>query len=199
MPNYETLNVKSKTKITITRLAKKYEFSLVDFVEDMANYFDKTGVNPKDMTILSPAEELKKFRDTIISFMRKQEKDFILPVFSRVDMLAVRLIKYIDEEAPKSGEQGKSSLNKSLVLSALSEDKKIEATPEPVKNSTVDEYEKLKNEHQKLEQKYNDMKKYFSNVLNNTKLGKTGFEQAPIINLPIAEINGYKEFMKKFL
>jgi len=43
----------------------------------MAKYFEVTGLNPKDQVILSPAEELKKFRDTIVSFMRKQENDFI--------------------------------------------------------------------------------------------------------------------------
>ena len=83
MAKYETLNSNGDTKITIARLAKKFDMSLVDFLDAMAKYFEVTGLNPKDQVILSPAEELKKFRDTIVSFMRKQENDFIKPTFGK--------------------------------------------------------------------------------------------------------------------
>ena len=106
MAKYETLNSNSETKITIARLAKKFDMSLVDFLEAMAKYFEITGLNPKDQVILSPAEELKKFRDTIISFMRKQENDFIKPTFGKMDTLIARFVKYIEEEAPKNGDAG---------------------------------------------------------------------------------------------
>lgn len=103
MPKYETLNVNPNTKKIIDRLSKKLEYSRVNLIHEMAVYFDKTGLNPKDQKVLSPAEELKKFRDTIISFMRKQEKDFILPVFGKMDTTIGRFMYYLENEAPKQG------------------------------------------------------------------------------------------------
>ena len=105
---YETLNSNSETKITIARLAKKFDMSLVDFLDAMAKYFEITGLNPKDQVVLSPAEELKKFRDTIVSFMRKQENDFIKPTFGKMDTLIARFTDYINEEAPKKERCGRA-------------------------------------------------------------------------------------------
>src|SRR5664279_525942 len=117
MQKYVTISITPKSKIIIDRLADKYEMSQKDFAEAMAKYFDTTGVNPKDMQVLSPAEELKKFRDTIISFMRKQENDFIKPTFGKMDTLIARFVTYIEEEAPKRGEETGLNKVKSLGLS----------------------------------------------------------------------------------
>src|SRR5674476_636221 len=118
MQKYVTISITPKSKIIIDRLADKYEMSQKDFAEAMAKYFDTTGVNPKDMQVLSPAEELKKFRDTIISFMRKQENDFIKPTFGKMDTLIARFVTYIEEEAPKRGEVAGQNKVKSLGISA---------------------------------------------------------------------------------
>ena len=126
MVKYETLNSNGDTKITIVRLAKKFDMSLVDYLDAMAKYFEITGVNPKDQVILSPAEELKKFRDIIISFMRKQENDFIKPTFGKMDILIARFIKYIDEEAPKNGDTSGQNKVKSLVFPGKKARKKRE-------------------------------------------------------------------------
>lgn len=101
MAKYASIKIKEGTKKSADRLMKKYEISGIEFYDSMVNYFDVTGVNPKDQKVLSPAEELKKFRDTIISFMRKQEKEFILPVFGKVDVTMARFFHYIENEAPK--------------------------------------------------------------------------------------------------
>lgn len=196
MKKYESINVKPQTKKTIDRLAEKHQKSLVDFTEDMANYFDKTGVNPNDLQILSPAEELKKFRDTIISFLRKQEKDFILPVFSRVDTLAARFIQYIEEEAPRQkGGGGDLSLKGSLL-------KEMVKTDTPQKSaedvSTLEaQYKKLKEEHESLTLKYTTLKKYFANVLDHTEQKTTTITPKPVIDLPMADINDYKVYLKR--
>ena len=49
MAKYETLNVNPKSKISIDRLANKFEMSKVDLVEKMVFYFEKTGLNPQDV------------------------------------------------------------------------------------------------------------------------------------------------------
>jgi hypothetical protein len=199
MKKYESINVKPQTKKTIDRLAKKHEKSLVDFTEDMASYFDKTGVNPNDLQILSPAEELKKFRDTIIAFLRKQEKEFILPVFSRVDTLAIRLIKYIDEEAPKKSEKA-TNLSGTIIKDLAEKEKKaddITSLKISEKEQPGEDYRKLKIEYDSLNLKYDVLKEYFTKIMNNTEFKTTSLTPKPVIELPKAQINEFKAYVKK--
>ena len=200
MAKYETLNSNSETKITIARLAKKFDMSLVDFMEAMAKYFEVTGVNPKDQVILSPAEELKKFRDTIVSFMRKQENDFIKPTFGKMDTLIARFTDYINEEAPKKGETPGQNKIKSLALSGekSNEEKRGSLVSETVKNDlNSEEYKLLQEECNKLELKLKITKEYFEKVLSSVQEKSTGFDKKPVIGLPMGDINEYKAYLKR--
>jgi hypothetical protein len=200
MAKYETLNSNSDTKITIARLAKKFDMSLVDFMEAMAKYFEVTGLNPKDQVVLSPAEELKKFRDTIVSFMRKQENDFIKPTFGKMDTLIARFTDYINEEAPKKDETPGQNKIKSLALSGgiIKEEKKGPAESEAVKNDlNSEEYKLLKEKYDVLELKFSTTKKYFENILSHTENKSTGWDKKPVIELPMGDINEYKAYLKR--
>jgi len=199
MAKYETLNSNGDTKITIVRLAKKFDMSLVDFLDAMAKYFEVTGVNPKDQVILSPAEELKKLRDTLISFMRKQENDFIKPTFGKMDTLIARFIKYIDEEAPKNGDPTVQNKIKSLTISGEfnKEEKKGSAESEAVKSDVNSEqYKDIVEKCNKLELKLKTTKEYLENILSHTEVKYTGLEKKPVIELPIGDINGYRKYLK---
>jgi len=199
MAKYETLNSNSETKITIARLAKKFDMSLVDFLEAMAKYFEVTGVNPKDQVILSPAEELKKLRDTLVSFMRKQENDFIKPTFGKMDTLIARFVTYIEEEAPKRGEGAGQNKVKSLALSGeiSTVEKRGSAVSEAVKNDVnSEEYKELQERLNKSELKLKTTREYFENILSHTENRSTGFERKPVIDLPMGDINEYKKFIK---
>jgi len=200
MAKYETLNSNSETKITIARLAKKFDMSLVDFLEAMAKYFEVTGLNPKDQVVLSPAEELKKFRDTIVSFMRKQENDFIKPTFGKMDTLIARFTDYINEEAPKKADIPGQNKIKSLALSGgiIKEEKKGPAESEAVKNDlNSEEYKLLKEKYDVLELKFSTTKKYFENILSHTENKSTGWDKKPVIELPMGDINEYKAYLKR--
>ncbi len=199
MAKYETLNSNSETKITIARLAKKFDMSLVDFMEAMAKYFEITGLNPKDQVVLSPAEELKKFRDTIVSFMRKQENDFIKPTFGKMDTLIARFTDYINEEAPKKADIPGQNKIKSLALSGeiSTVEKKGSAGSESVKNDVnSDEYKELQERLNKSELKLKTTREYFENILSHTEYRSTGLERKPVIELPMGEINEYKKYLK---
>ena len=199
MAKYETLNSNSNTKITIARLAKKFDMSLVDLLGAMAKYFEVTGVKPKDQVILSPAEELKKFRDTIVSFMRKQEKDFIKPTFGKMDTLIARFIKYIEEEAPKTGDAAGQNKMKSLTLSGeiIREEKKGSAPGEAAKNDVdSDLYKELQEKLNKSELKLKTTKEYLENILSHTEYKITGIDRKPVIELPMGDINEYKKYLK---
>ena len=199
MAKYETLNSNSDTKITIARLAKKFDMSLVDFLDAMAKYFEVTGLNPKDQVVLSPAEELKKFRDTIVSFMRKQENDFIKPTFGKMDTLIARFTDYINEEAPKKADIPGQNKIKSLALSGeiSTVEKKGSALSEAVKNDVnSEEYKELQEKLIKSELKLKTTKEYLENILSHTEYKITGIERKPVIDLPMGDINGYKKFIK---
>jgi hypothetical protein len=199
MQKYVTISITPKSKIIIDRLADKFEMSQKDFAEAMAKYFDTTGVNPKDMQVLSPAEELKKFRDTIISFMRKQENDFIKPTFGKMDTLIARFVTYIEEEAPKRGEVAGQNKVKSLALSvALSKDEKsVSGGKDTVKNDEQsDEIKLLREKLSKAELKLKTTKGYLENILANTEEKATGLTKKPVIELPIGDINEYKKYLK---
>jgi hypothetical protein len=199
MQKYVTISITPKSKIIIDRLADKYEMSQKDFAEAMAKYFDTTGVNPKDLQVLSPAEELKKFRDTIISFMRKQENDFIKPTFGKMDTLIARFVTYIDDEAPKRGEA--SGQNKAKLL-LTSTDGSIEEKNGLSNNQGVrieaesEDYKTLLEKCKRLELKLNTTKGYFENVLSHTEEKSTGLNRKPVIELPIGDINEYRKYLK---
>jgi signal recognition particle GTPase len=199
MAKYETLNSNGETKITIARLAKKFDMSLVDFLEAMAKYFEITGLNPKDQVVLSPAEELKKFRDTIVSFMRKQENDYIKPTFGKMDTLIARFTDYINEEAPKKAEIPGQNKVKSLALSGelSTAEKKGSAGSEAEKNDVhSDLFKELQERLYKSELKLKTTKEYLENILSHTENKSTGLERKPVIDLPMGDINEYKKYLK---
>ncbi len=199
MVEYALIKVRPETKKVASRLAKKHSLNMLDFMEAMAQYFDTTGVNPKDQVILSPAEELKKFRDTIVSFMRKQENDFIKPTFGKMDTLIARFTDYINEEAPKKGETPGQNKIKSLALSGekSEEEKRVPPVSETAKNDlNSEEYKLLQEKLNKAELKLKTTKEYLENILSHTENRSTGFERKPVIELPMGEINEYKKYLK---
>jgi hypothetical protein len=199
MVEYALIKVRPETKKVTSRLAKKHSLNMLDFMEAMAQYFDTTGVNPKDQVILSPAEELKKFRDTIVSFMRKQENDFIKPTFGKMDTLIARFTDYINEEAPKKGETPGQNKIKPLALSGeiYKEEKKGSAESEAVKSdSQSGEIKLLQEKLNKAELKLKTTKEYLENILLHTENKSTGLERKPVIDLPIGDINEYKKYVK---
>ena len=197
MTDYASIKIKSKTKNSADRLMKKFEMNGLEFYDSVMEYFEVTGVNPKDQVILSPAEELKKFRDTIISFMRKQENDFIKPTFGKMDTLIARFIKYIEEEAPKTGDAAGQNKMKSLGLSGeiIREEKKGSAQSEAAKiDADSDLYKELQEKLNKSELKLKTTKEYLENILSHTEYKITGIDRKPVIDLPMGDINEYKHF-----
>ena len=200
MAKYETLNSNSETKITIARLAKKFDMSLVDFLDAMAKYFEITGLNPKDQVVLSPAEELKKLRDTLVSFMRKQENDFIKPTFGKMDTLIARFVKYIEEEAPKNAYTEGQSKFKNVVTSskiATGDNKETQENENINGGLNSEQYKILLEKHEVLELKYSTTKKYFEKVLSHVQEKSTGLNKKPVVELPMGDINEYKAYLKK--
>jgi len=199
MADYASIKIKSKTKNSADRLMKKFEMNGLEFYDSVMEYFEITGVNPKDQVVLSPAEELKKFRDTIVSFMRKQENDFIKPTFGKMDTLIARFTDYINEEAPKKGETPGQNKIKSLALSGekSTEEKRGSLVSETAKNDlNSEEYKLLQEKLNKSELKLKTTKEYLENILSHTEYKITGIERKPVIELPMGDINEYRKYLK---
>ena len=199
MQKYVTISITPKSKIIIDRLADKYEMSKKDFAEAMAKYFDTTGINPKDLQVLSPAEELKKFRDTIISFMRKQENDFIKPTFGKMDTLIARFVTYIEEEAPRKGDSSSQTKIKSFPISNenIKDEKTGPLISDNLKNDQQsEEYKLLLEKLNRVELKLKTTKGYLENILSHTEEKSTGLNRKPVIELPIGDINEYRKYLK---
>ena len=200
MTDYASIKIKSKTKNSADRLMKKFEMNGLEFYDSVMEYFEVTGVNPKDQIILSPAEELKKFRDTIVSFMRKQENDFIKPTFGKMDTLIARFTDYINEEAPKNGGVAGQNKIKSLALSGgkSTEEKRVPPVSETAKNDlNSEEYKLLLGKYETLELKFSTTKKYFEHVLSSVQEKSTGLTKKPVVELPMGDINEYKDYLKR--
>ena len=200
MTDYASIKIKSKTKSSADRLMKKFEMNGLEFYDSVMEYFEITGVNPKDQIILSPAEELKKLRDTIVSFMRKQEKDFIVPTFGHIETLIARFLLYIEEEAPKKGDPGGQNKLKNIVTSSkilMGENKEIHENVNVKSETKNEEYNLLLEKYEVLELKYSTTKKYFEKVLSHVQEKSTGLNKKPVVELPMGDINEYKAYLKK--
>lgn len=196
MAKYETVNVSPKCKIIIDSLANKFEMSKVDFVENMVIYFDKTGLNPLDVKVLTVSSELNQLRDTVISFIRKQEKDYISPTIGKMDILMARFMEYIENEAPIRGKYESTTKNKKFLLNK-EDDQEISIEKNTIqKDTNLDDTSIIKEDYKKLELKYSYTKTYLENILKNTSLKSTGLSKKPVIELPNAEVEQYKEFLR---
>jgi hypothetical protein len=116
-----------------------------------------------------------------------------------MDTLIVRMKEYIDNEAPRKGDIGTQTKSKSLLLNDNSEEKKdlINTQSSKTIEDPIDEKNDLKNKIEKLELIQSTTLKYFDNVLSKTEEKSTGLRKMPVIELPMADIREYKEYIKK--
>jgi hypothetical protein len=86
-----------------------------------------------------------------------------------------------------------------LLLNDNSEEKKdlINTQSSKTIEDAIDEKNDLKNKIEKLELIQSTTLKYFDNVLSKTEEKSTGLRKMPVIELPMADIREYKEYIKK--
>ncbi|MDR0575551.1 MAG: hypothetical protein LBG96_16285 [Tannerella sp.] len=90
---FKKINVWPQTKVKLETLAKSDNSSMAQYIEEVANFFKKTGISPRaDYESSAKAFEtidrrVKTTSDRIIAFIQKQEKDFLLPVYDNISQL----------------------------------------------------------------------------------------------------------------
>lgn len=69
-----------------------------DYVHSMLLYFKETGINPSAKT-KSIADELSKLRNTVVSFIRQQEKTKLDPIIEKFNETFLFMRDYFQNEA----------------------------------------------------------------------------------------------------
>jgi hypothetical protein len=118
----ETIKVLEETKGRIIKLAKKHEHYGYEIVDASVRFFEKAGYDPCDMeNIEAPAEELKKLRNSIVSFFRKHETEFLTPLVDKLDASigilvdTVRSLPKLQEPGPPEHKLGQNGANADTV------------------------------------------------------------------------------------
>ena len=104
-----------------------------DYVESMILYFKETGINPK-IKNRSTADEISKLRNTVISFIREQEKKKLDPIISTLNETLDYLRNYYKNEAVT-----KDDLKALVVTRTQDPGPVIKRNPEPVAPLVNDE------------------------------------------------------------
>lgn len=112
-----TLTVDAEYLKILKDLTKEHEVETQqEFFNAMVLYFKETGINPKTKT-KSTVEELSKLRNTLIGFIREQEKKKLDPMILKITEVLDFLRDYFKNEAVSKKDM------MSLVQSLKQEDK----------------------------------------------------------------------------
>jgi len=99
MEDFVKINVKPETREKLNKLSKLHQRRMYIFLEQVVDFFDRTGFDPLQSDVESPAAEMKKLRNSLVSFIRKQEKDLLIPMMDRVDEM-VKTMAVVVKDSP---------------------------------------------------------------------------------------------------
>lgn len=99
MNDYVSIRVNPDIKERFLKLSKRLGVGQLVLVDKMTHYFVKTGLDPDMTEAESTSVEIKKLRETLISFIRNQEKTILLPVKEQVNEQSVALANFLNETA----------------------------------------------------------------------------------------------------
>jgi len=104
MSGYQSIRIRKEDKPLLDKLCEKEGLTQVAFLKLLLTYFDKTysikgytetsaqiKENGEEKITSVSTEEIKKIRDTVISFIRQQEKKILLPLKESVEGIAQKL------------------------------------------------------------------------------------------------------------
>lgn len=139
------------------RMSNDYGISKKKLFEFMLNYFEVTGINPTETTRPSFSkefkelkDEVKKMRETTVSFIKQQEKGMLKPLVEQVNTSTQQLLIYL--------------ANEPLTVKHLEEFKKVFS---PISNNT-----ELKEERKQLPSTDNNNfnQDYIDNIIQKAEM-----------------------------
>ena len=91
-----TIKVTQKHRELIGKAASRHDRPLGEFVHQCVLFVHKHRYNPYDLKDMSIADEFKKLRDSLVGFIRQQEKDHIVPMHNAVNDMTRQLVSTVD-------------------------------------------------------------------------------------------------------
>jgi hypothetical protein len=160
-------------------------------IEIMVDYFKTTGIDPRDLEGTILKKEFKKledtiaeFKDTTVSFIRQQEKDFLKPINDQVNANTQQLLIYLSQEplSVKHLERFESLLSSGG--SHTKEKTKFQDTQQPA-DVTKDHKAEIENIRTKIEMFITEAKNIFSQFIKTGKksVGRGIFFEQAVIDM----------------
>lgn len=107
--NYKTIRIYNSSFEQMNTVCKQYSLTKTELIEVFLNYFDKTKIDPREISDVST--EVKKLKNQLISFIRKQEKDKLDPLVKKQDILINECMKFHKETNSQNKNLKKSLTN----------------------------------------------------------------------------------------
>lgn len=89
---YVSIWVEKDDREAFYSICKQLKRKKKDMFKQMVHYFLEHEIDPQDAQVRAE-KELAKLRNTLVSFIRRQEKDILAPMSNKVDAIAVMLSK----------------------------------------------------------------------------------------------------------
>ena len=154
---YQQLRIRKESKPKLDQLCKQEGRSQMDIIDSVLSYFLDNKCSPFD-TPQSAANELKKLRETVISFIRQQEKKTLLPMKIMIEEIAKDMGSYKTSSHEQKIEVPKN-VKKKVIKDEGRSDSNIERpVDEGVLSSLKKENESLKKDNDKLRKKLSNIK-----------------------------------------
>ncbi len=93
---YKTIRIYETSFEKLDEFCDKYSVSKTQLIEKFILFFEKTKIDPRDISDVSA--EVKKLKNQLISFIRTQEKERLDPMLKKQDILINEFSRVINEE-----------------------------------------------------------------------------------------------------
>ena len=146
---YHSLRIRKESKPKLDELCKQERRSQMDIIDSVLSYFLDNKCSPFD-TPQSAANELKKLRETVISFIRQQEKKTLLPMKIMIEEIAKDMGSYRTNSHERKTEVPKTIKKKVTKDEGRSDDNIEKQVDEGVLSSLKKENASLKKDNERL-------------------------------------------------
>lgn len=179
---------KNSTRDLLAKLSDKHGRKQYEFLDQTLQFFKETGFDPKETEFELPGAELKKLRNSLVSFIRKQEKDILRPLASQMDEFMTTYAGHIANSNPDKfssttvKEEAKPETGLKMKGLYMPGSDQVRKDSDSVTKIQI-EKEKLENQIQTFEKKMKALKNRFSERRGTFSVELTEVEFESIFNV----------------
>lgn len=109
---YKTIRIYESSFEQLEQICGTYSMTKTEMIEAFLNYFHQTKLDPRITSDVST--EVKKLKNQLISFIRKQEKDKLDPLVKKQDILIQKTLdfyKHFDKSQQDLSDENRKQCN----------------------------------------------------------------------------------------